>query len=150
MQETAKQTLTSIRDLLDTLEVEIASGATQQQSLVAGFELPDIIRDVVDLLVPEIRPYEATFYLYMLRHSVVETGTQLVRVSRRGLADVVKSPASRGGNGSESGKASYETARLTLEGLEAIGAIRREAVRQFIGVGLAIAGEQALALSPCA
>lgn len=126
-----KETIARIRAALDDLErQDETSGDVQTRALVSGFELPDIIRDVVDLLFPELRPYEAALYLYLLRHSVVETGTQHLRVSRRGLQEFVKSSyAGRGASGEQpaSGSASYETIRVTLERLEAIGAIRKEA-----------------------
>lgn len=127
-----KETIDQIRSALDDLERETeTSVGTQQRTLVSGFELPDIIRDVVDFLLPELKPYEAALYLYMLRHSVVETGTQHLRVSRRGLQNgVVKSAyagSASGGKDPSSGTASYDTIRLALEGLEQIGAIRKEA-----------------------
>jgi HNH endonuclease len=127
-----KETIAQIRTALDDLELQIESGdSAQGRALVSGFELPDIIRDVVDLLLPELKPYEAALYFYMLRHSVVEIGTQHLRVSRRGLqSGVVKSAYSGSGSGGkdpDSAKASYETIRVALEGLEAIGAIRKEA-----------------------
>jgi hypothetical protein len=96
---------------------------------VSGLELPDIIRDVVDLLLPELKPYEASLYFYLLRHSVVEHGEQHVRVSTRELqSGVVKSSYAGTGKGGESGigAASYKTIRLTLESLESLGAIRKE------------------------
>jgi hypothetical protein len=93
-------------------------------------ELPDIICDVVDLLLPELKPYEASFYLYFLRHSIIANGSQYIRVSRRGLqSGVVKSAytgSTSGGKELDSGVMSYATARQTLSALETIGAIRQE------------------------
>jgi hypothetical protein len=127
-----KETIAQIRSALDDLELQIESGdAAEGRALVSGFELPDIIRDVVDFLLPELKPYEAALYFYMLRHSVVETGTQHLRVSRRGLqSGVVKSAYTGIVSGSRdpaSTAASYETIRLALTGLEQIAAIRKEA-----------------------
>lgn len=124
-------TIDQIRDLLSQLECEIQDVSTlAKRSLVTGLELPDIIRDVVDYLFPELRPYEAAIYMHMLRHSIVETGTQLLRVSRRNLTSgVIKSSyaGSRSGGGEvDVQESSYGTMRKTLEGLESIGAIRRE------------------------
>ena len=117
-----------IRTLLDALEQEVKlSSATAERALVSGLELPDIIRDVVDFLFPELKPYEASLYMYMLRHSVVETGNQLIRVSRRSLqSGVVKSAYTAQTKGG-SGEMSYAAIQQTMNGLEAIGAIRREA-----------------------
>jgi len=126
-----RERFAQIRTLLDELEQEAEDGpASSERALVSGLELPDIIRDVVDFLLPELKPYEASIYLYMLRHSVVETGSQLIRVSRRGLrSGVVKSAYSDrpSGKESDSAAAAYKTIQTALEGLEATGAIRREA-----------------------
>jgi hypothetical protein len=88
-----KETIAQIRAALDGLEreTENAEGA-QDRALVSGFELPDIIRDVVDLLLPELKPYEAALYFYLLRHSIVETGAQHMRVSTRKLQVVFSNP----------------------------------------------------------
>jgi hypothetical protein len=137
-----REKFNKIRTLLGELEQEAeGSAATAERALVSGLELPDIIRDVVDLLLPALKPYEAVFYMYMLRHTIVETGGQLMRVSRRGLqTGVVKSayadrpdrPDGAGGRAHRerpSGKetVTYATIQTTLDGLEEIGAIRREA-----------------------
>ncbi len=108
-----RETINKILTLLGELEQEAKGAATAERALVTGLELPDIIRDVVDLLLPELKPYEAALYMYMLRHSIVETGSQLMRVSRRGLqTGLVKSPytgTGAGGNEIDSSTASYKT-----------------------------------------
>jgi 5-methylcytosine-specific restriction endonuclease McrA len=80
--------------------------------------------------MPEIRPYEAAIYIHLLRHSIIETGNQYVRVSRRGLQDgVIKSAyagSTSGGKISESTAASFKTVQNTLEALVQIGALREE------------------------
>lgn len=120
-----------IRLLLDELDGE-AKTKTEGAAIRAfsGLELPDIVRDVVDLLMPEIRPYETAIYIYMLRHSLIENGTQHVRVSRRGLQDgVIKSAyagSTSGGRLAESTSSSFKTVQNTLEALVAIGALREE------------------------
>lgn len=106
--------------------------SAQSRALVSGLELPDIMRDVVDLLMPELKPYEASFYIYMLRLSVIETGEQYVRVSTRKLqSGVIRSAYAGSGSGGKvdpnSSSLSLETVRNTLAGLEAVGAIRKEA-----------------------
>lgn len=128
-----KDTISKIRDLLDTLALEAErEEKTETLRVFSGLELPDILRDVVDLLLPDLRPYEANFYFYMLRHSVLETGDPYIRVSRRGLqSGVIKSAYSGTSKGMTnkdevSGALSYATVKATLEGLEAAGAIRRE------------------------
>jgi 5-methylcytosine-specific restriction endonuclease McrA len=126
-----KETISRIQSLLGELERE-ATQANQAAELrgLSGLELPDIIRDVVDLLMPELKPYEASFYLYFIRHSIIENGEPYIRVSRRGLmSGVVKSAyaeTTKGGKEAESGAMSYASARQALESLEAVGAIRQE------------------------
>jgi len=122
-----RETINKILTLLGELEQEAKGAATAERALVTGLELPDIIRDVVDLLLPELKPYEAALYMYMLRHSIVETGSQLIRVSRRGLqSGVVKSAYAAQTKGG-SGEMSYAAIRQAMTGLEAVGAIRSEA-----------------------
>lgn len=126
-----RETIVKIRELLGELEQDAESSAdATERALVSGLELPDIIRDVVDLLFPQLKPYEAFLYMYMFRHSVVETGTQLMRVSRRRLTSgVVKSQfeGTRSGGGAIVSATTYRTVQSGLDSLETIGAIRREA-----------------------
>lgn len=126
-----RETIDQIRGLLTRLECE-ANGADLKVSgrAFSGLELPDIVRDVVDLLMPELKPYELSFYLYFLRHSIVENGTPYIRASRRGLqSGVVKSAyagSTSGGKEAEGAAASFKTVQQTIEGLEKVGAIRQE------------------------
>ncbi len=126
-----RETIVKIRELLGELEQDAESSAdATERALVSGLELPDIIRDVVDLLFPQLKPYEAFLYMYIFRHSVVETGAQLMRVSRRRLTSgVVKSQfeGTRSGGGAIVSTTTYKTVQSGLDSLETIGAIRREA-----------------------
>ena len=125
-----REKIKKIVELLGELDVE-SNAAAAERALVSGLELPDIIRDVVDLLNPELKPYEAAIYMYMLRHSIVEAGNQLIRTSVRGLIKdgVVKSPyeGTRSGGGTVVATVSYKSIQTALEGLGEIGAIRQEA-----------------------
>lgn len=123
--------ITPIRSLLAELESE----AIQEDNAVkfrafSGLELPDIICDVVDLLMPELKPYELSFYVHFLRHSIIENGKPYIRVSRRGMqSGIVKSAyagSTSGGKDADSGAASFKTVQQAMEGLEKIGAIRQE------------------------
>ena len=116
------ETIQQIRSLLTELESEVerAEHVAEFQAL-SGLELPDIIADIVDLLMPELGPYEVAFYMHLLRHSIVENGSPYVRASRRGLqVGVVKSNSGQGDD------VSYATVRRVFEALETIGAIRQE------------------------
>lgn len=124
-------TLDKIRSLLDELDAETSTNVESAAiRAFSGLELPDILRDVVDLLMPEIRPFDAAIYIHLLRHSIIETGTQHLRVSRRSLQDgVIKSAyagSTTGGKTAESTAASFKTVQRTLETLVAIGALREE------------------------
>jgi hypothetical protein len=126
-----RERIEQIRTLLSQLESE-ASQARKAGELraLSGLELPDIICDVVDLLMPELKPYELSFYIYLLRHSIIQNGEPYVRVSRRGLqSGIVKSAyagSTSGGKDAQSSAASFKTVRLAIEGLEAMGAVRQE------------------------
>lgn len=127
-----KDTIAKIRALLNALE-EQALGAEEAVTLrvVSGLELPDIMRDVVDLLMPLLDSYEASFYLYFLRHSIIENGNPMLRVGVKRLQrGVVRSAYARttiGGGSVGDAIISYKKVSDTLHNLEAIGAMRREA-----------------------
>lgn len=117
-----KQTLEQIRSLLNKLEVEAetANDAASVQAF-SGFELPDIIRDFVDLLMPSLTPYQAAIYMYLLRRSILSNESVLVRVSNNKMqTGVVKSASGK------SDSVSYQKIQETLEDLQTIGAIRKE------------------------
>ncbi|MGE3279591.1 MAG: HNH endonuclease [Alphaproteobacteria bacterium] len=125
------ETIQQIRALLANLETEIsrAENVAEYRAL-SGLELPDIIVDVVDLLMPELKPYEMAFYMYLVRHSIIQNGAPYIRVSRRGLqSGVVKSAYAdtrSGGRSSDSAVLAFKTVQEAFEGLIAAGAIRQE------------------------
>ena len=45
-----------------------------------------IVEQFVDYLSPELTPYEASFYLYLLRNSFIRNGTLEVRIGKRTIA----------------------------------------------------------------
>jgi hypothetical protein len=103
--------------------------------------LPDIICDVVDLLMPELKPYEAALYTHLLRHSIIETGSPYVRTSVRKLQNgVVKSAYSGTGSGGGDtvGPSSYRAVQTALAGLTELGAIRQEGDPSRDGTGLTL------------
>jgi hypothetical protein len=82
--------------------------------------------DVVDLLMPELKPYELAPYIYFLRHSIIANGTPHFRARRRGLqSGVVKSAYAAQTKGG-SGEMSYAAIQQAMTGLVAIGAIQQE------------------------
>jgi HNH endonuclease len=124
------ETIQQVRALLSLLEKEVSQAEhVAEFRALSGLELPDIIADVVDLLMPELTPYEAAFYMHMLRHSIIEHGTPYIRVSTYGLrSGVVKSvyAGSKARKDPADSAVSLATSRQALYGLAAIGAIRQE------------------------
>jgi len=120
-----KETIAEIRELLSQLEgqADHSENAADFRAL-SGLELPDIICDVVDLLFPELKPYELVLYMYLLRHSIIETGSPYVRVSIRNLQTGVFKSAYAAQ--SKDGASSYAAMRNALAGLIKIAAIRQE------------------------
>jgi hypothetical protein len=91
-----------IRGLLVSIESKLAN-SSEDTALrdFAAFELPEIIADVTDYLMPQLSPYEAAFYFYMFRHSIISSGTQYVRISVNKIRNIVESPRAVGGSTSQ-------------------------------------------------
>lgn len=111
------------RALLASLELKI--GVSPGEAVLRDFaalEMPEILSDVIDYLMPQLKPYEAAFYFYLFRHSILASGTQYIRVSVRGMKSIVASPRT----GAETGT-SYSQVATCLKHLEDKAAIRKEA-----------------------
>jgi hypothetical protein len=117
-----KNKINQIRELLDKLEKETPS--EDEEALLrdfSAFELPGIIQDVVDFLIPLLTPFESTIYFHMFRHSIIADGTQYVRISNTILQTNVVKPL-------------YDSAKEisrpkvvnALNSLQELGAIRKE------------------------
>jgi 5-methylcytosine-specific restriction endonuclease McrA len=93
-------------------------------------ELTDIICDAIDLLFPLVGTYESAFYMYLLRHSIIERGTPHIRTGVRPLQNGVVQSAyagsTSGGGEKPISKISYAKVSDTLKNLESVGAIRKE------------------------
>lgn len=98
---------------------------------VEPVDIREAVRDIVDLLFPLLRPYEAGFYVYFFRHSWAETGQPLVRVTYRALRSEVARSNFRRADFQYS--LSPNTVRIALGGLAALGATRREEVARNLG-----------------
>ncbi len=75
-----------------------------------------IIEQFVDYLSPELTPYEATTYLYLLRNSFVRNGKVDVRIGKRTIA-------AGHGKSSRGEKTAYAHASEVLRKLEEKGCI---------------------------
>lgn len=118
-----------IRSLLDKIENNCIVQSSTATTPFSGLELPDIIRDIVDLLFPNIGPYEAAFYMWLFRKSILETGNAYTRVGVRPLQTGVVQSAyagSNSGGGGSVAQISYAKVSDTLKNLESFGAIRKE------------------------
>lgn len=113
--------IASIRELLTEIEADKKPSpfilAAETDANTADVS---IISDVVDYLQPLLTPYQSAFYWHLLRHSVFNGGSNLIRVSTRGLGNgVVKSARSE--------TVCQSQVKELLSGLETLGAIRKEA-----------------------
>jgi hypothetical protein len=98
---------------------------------VAPIDIREAVRDIADLLLPLLRPYEAAFYMHLFRHSWADTGQPLVRTTYRSLrSEVVRTNWRRADFRYSLGQNSV---RIALNGLAALGAVRREEVARNAG-----------------
>lgn len=80
-------------------------------------DLRDIFILFVDYLMPELTPYEASVYIYLVRHSDIKDNTAKVRVGKRTLAKGY-------GKGSRGDKTNYTHINKILHNLEKKGCIK--------------------------
>jgi hypothetical protein len=76
-----------------------------------------LICDVVDYLVPNLTPYESTFYLFLLRISAFQNGSWQVQIGKRTLASKI------GKNPQTEGEISFEKIGKVIKCLERKGCI---------------------------
>ncbi len=76
-----------------------------------------IIEQFVDYLAPELTPYEASIYLYLLRNSSLRNGSNEIRVGKRTIAAGY-------GKGSRGVTTNYAHVSKVLQGLEKKGCIK--------------------------
>jgi hypothetical protein len=81
-------------------------------------DLKNIIEQFVDLLMPELTPYEVTMYLFLLSNSHVKNSTSEIRIGKRTISD------NWAKNSRNAGKVSYEQVSETLKGLEEKGCLK--------------------------
>lgn len=79
-------------------------------------DIQQIIGDFVDYLMPELVPYEASLYLFLLRNSLLRDGTQQIRIGKRTMAQGY-------GTGSRGNKTNYAHMTKVIGGLEAKGCL---------------------------
>jgi len=75
-----------------------------------------VIEQFVDYLLPELTPYEASVYLYLLRNSFIRNNNAEIRVGKKTIATGY-------GKGSKGKKTNYEHISAMLKNLEEKGCI---------------------------
>jgi hypothetical protein len=113
--------ISKIRALLNELESEKASSDDAAFSHnFDALEIPSIVASVVDLLQPQLLPYEAAIYWHLFRKSILENGEQYARVSVRSMQQGVVTSSS-----GQTSSLSYSSVQDALAGLERKGAIAK-------------------------
>lgn len=80
-------------------------------------DIKQLICDFVDFLLPELTPYEASLYLYLLRKSILQTNSTEIRVGKRTIAAGY-------GTGSRGVRTNYAHITKIVNGLAEKGCIR--------------------------
>lgn len=95
---------------------------TDSKDKIDLFELPQIIKDIVDFLQPALSPYESVIYWFIFRHSFIETGDSFARVSSTRLSKGIGSKFKRD---EKPVRASDKAVSDNLRALEEKGAIKK-------------------------
>lgn len=115
--------INKIKELLN--EIEANQNLESEKSFKESFELfelPEIVISIIDFLQPLLLPYESAIYWYLFRHSIINSGENLIRVSTRRLGKpktVLKSSSG------QSEGLSYGSVQKALSGLEDKGALKK-------------------------
>ena len=112
-----------IKEILD--EIENDQNLDTEKSFKESFELfelPEIVTSIVDFLQPLLLPYESAIYWYLFRHSIINSGENLIRVSTRGLGKPKTVLTSSSG---QSEGLSYGSVQKALSGLVDKGALKK-------------------------
>jgi 5-methylcytosine-specific restriction endonuclease McrA len=81
------------------------------------FESSDIIKELVNFVLPELTPYELSFYLFLLGKSYFKNGKPELRIGKRTIAYNC-------GKGTRSDKANFQHVTKILKSLEEKGCIK--------------------------
>jgi hypothetical protein len=76
-----------------------------------------IIEQFVDFLMPELTPYEAAMYLFLLRNSYIKNNSTELRIGKRTIAE-------KWAKGSRGEKTTYAHVSKLLKGLEEKGCVK--------------------------
>ncbi len=81
-------------------------------------DLQKIIKQFVDYLMPDLTPYEANLYIFLLRSSYLNNNNFSLRIGKRTIADKI------GKSARSDEQISYKQVTKTLKGLEDKGVIK--------------------------
>ncbi len=79
-------------------------------------DLSKIIEQFVDFLMPELKPYEAAMYIFLLRNSYLKNSSK-IRIGKRTIAE-------KWGKGARGEKTNYAHVTKILKGLEEKGCVK--------------------------
>ncbi len=80
-------------------------------------DLSKIIEQFVDFLMPELTPYEAAMYMFLLRNSHIKNNSPEIRIGKRTIAD-------KWSQGSRGEKTNYAHVTKLVTGLEEKGCVK--------------------------
>jgi len=80
------------------------------------FGTVDMVSDIVDFVLPELTPYELSFYLFLLRNSHLKDGASELRVGKRTIAQ-------KCGKGTRADISNFAHVTKVLNSLESKGCI---------------------------
>ena len=119
-----KEDIKKIRTLLDSIEnseTQIANESVKETFDL--FELPQLVKDIVDFLQPVISPYEMDVYWFLFRNSILENGDIYIRASN---ARIAKGVGSKFKNlDSQNVRSGEKTVSENLRSLETLNVIKK-------------------------
>ena len=80
-------------------------------------DLSKIIEQFVDVLMPELTPYEAAMYMFLLRNSHIKNNSSELRMGKRTIAE-------KWSQGARGEKTNYAHVTKIVKGLEEKGCVK--------------------------
>lgn len=119
-----KDDIKKIRELLDNIEnSETQTDSESVKETFDLFELPQLVKDIVDFLQPVISPYEMDVYWFLFRHSILENGDIFIRASN---AKIAKGIGSKFKNlDTQNPRSGEKTVAENLRSLETLNVIKK-------------------------
>lgn len=120
-----KEKIGKIKQLLDEIESSVPKqNIDSVKETFDLFELPQIIKDIIDFLQPNISPYESDVYWFLFRHSILESGDVYIRASNARIAKGIGSKFNYN-EATQNKRFGEKTVTENLRSLEKIGVIKK-------------------------